>query len=58
MRVKLSATNISDGPIRVAFTQLYYKLVRKFHLMPETESVLDQRLNADEFTFAKDQKNG
>lgn len=46
----------SDGPIRVAFTQLYYKLVRKFHLMSETESVLDQRLNADEFTFAKDQK--
>jgi hypothetical protein len=45
----------SDGPIRVAFIQLYYKLVKKFHLQSETESVLDQRLNADEKTFAQNQ---
>lgn len=46
-----------QGQIRVAFYQLYAKLVRKFHLNPETESQLDHRLNADEQSFATNQKD-
>ena len=44
-----------DQQIRVAFRQLYYKLAKKFHLNPESESQLDARLNADEQSFAKAQ---
>jgi hypothetical protein len=45
----------SDGPVRVAFHQLYKRLVSKFHLYPETEMQLDYRLDADESSFAKAQ---
>ena len=44
-----------DQQIRVAFRQLYYKLAKKFHLNPESESQLDARLNADEQSCAKAQ---
>lgn len=37
------------------FVYLYAKLVKKFHLHPESESELDARLSADETTFASAQ---
>lgn len=44
-----------DDTIRLAFLNMYEKLVRKFHLMPETEGELDRRLMADESEFKKAQ---
>lgn len=44
-----------DYDIRLHFSDLYQKVIRKFHLNPETEEQLDRRLNADEKTFAKEQ---
>jgi hypothetical protein len=40
---------------RRAFDYVYGKLVRKFHLLPESEADLDARLNADEETFKAQQ---
>ncbi len=40
---------------RVAFNQVYFRITRKFHMHAETEQELDQRLNADERTFATSQ---
>lgn len=44
-----------EAKIRVPFYELYYLLVKKFHMRPEDEAALDRRLNADEETFAKSQ---
>jgi len=41
--------------ISTAFLRLYLRLVKKFHLVPESELQLDARLNADEKTFVKEQ---
>jgi len=41
-----------DDEIRDAFSHLYGRLVKKFHLTPETEAELDARLNASERAFA------
>lgn len=43
-----------DDNIRMEFNSLYIRLVKKFHLNPETESQLDCRLNADEDKFSAD----
>lgn len=40
-----------DHEIRQEFLFMYKRLVKKFHLNPETEADLDARLNADEDTF-------
>lgn len=37
------------------FNTLYRALVKKFHLLPESEIELDRRLNADEETFKSEQ---
>lgn len=39
-----------------AYIFLYHKAVRKFHMLPESEWHLDERLNADEDTFSKKQE--
>jgi hypothetical protein len=44
-----------DPDISGSFLNLYHKLVKKFHLHPEGEDVLDRRLNADEKTFKEQQ---
>jgi len=46
-----------DDIIRPAFAAMYRRLVRKFHMHPETEEELDHRLNADEDTFSKRQRD-
>lgn len=42
--------------IRQSFNHMYIKLVRKFHLLPESEQLLDERLTADEKTFRNAQE--
>jgi hypothetical protein len=44
-----------DAPVRAAFLALYLRLVKKFHMNPESEQQLDDRLNPDEETFAMQQ---
>jgi hypothetical protein len=44
-----------DEAISTPFFLLYRRLVKKFHLNPETLYELEQRLNADEATFVKQQ---
>jgi hypothetical protein len=44
-----------DEYVGGAFREMYYKLVKKFHMLSESEDMLDNRLNADEKTFAKGQ---
>lgn len=41
--------------IQEKFKSLYWKLTNKFHLYPESEIELDQRLDADEKTFREAQ---
>lgn len=47
-----------DAAIRIAFRSMYLKIVKKFHMLPEEEEDLDQRLNADEKTFGQMQDAG
>lgn len=44
-----------DPDISAAFSEMYFKLVNKFHLHPETAYDLDNRLNKPEEEFKKDQ---
>lgn len=44
-----------NDKIRFIFMQMYKRLVKKFHLNPESAEQLEERLNADESTFAKNQ---
>lgn len=44
-----------EHEIRMHFFHLYEKVVRKFHMSPESAQTLDDRLNADEENFAKGQ---
>jgi hypothetical protein len=44
-----------DHFVRDAFSDLYVRLVRKFHLLPEPELELDLRLSANERDFAQAQ---
>lgn len=40
---------------RLAFDSMYLRLVKKFHMRPETREELDNRLNVDEETFGRQQ---
>lgn len=41
-----------DPGVKALWVCFYYKMCNKFHMIPETEEALDQRLNADEQSFA------
>lgn len=43
--------------VREFWLGVYLKIVRKLHMYPETKEQLDARLNADEETFGKNQKD-
>lgn len=46
-----------DRSLSEPFCELYNKLAKKFHLYPESETMLDARLNADEKTFGARQRD-
>jgi hypothetical protein len=46
-----------DDIARPAFLAMYRRLVRKFHMHPELEYELDERLGADEDTFSRRQRD-
>lgn len=50
--VEIIGYNYPDDYVRNVWKEFYFALCRGLHMQPESETELDERLNADEDTFA------